>query len=180
MCKVTLFSRHNPHFLSPSGSANCKQMQSVYFMNSLSVHNLKVSTETKFKTFCHHSYSFTNSPCLCGKVSYSIPGLSIPFWGITIIGHKWQTFGSRVSCVEEGSELLYASPRWFHKAVKQDKKKIIEHQKFNQAEAFMVPLLKHIYKEQWVWGTGGTTGAITSERGSQWWRRYLRGKCCHG
>lgn len=81
-CKVTLFSRHNPHFLSPSGSANCKQMQTVYFMNGLSVHNHKVSTETKFKTFCHHSYSFTNSPSPCGKVSCSIPGLSMQYIAI--------------------------------------------------------------------------------------------------
>lgn len=41
---------------------------------------------------------------------------------LSYIGHKLQTFGDRVSCVEEGSELPYTSPRRFHKAVKQAKK----------------------------------------------------------
>lgn len=40
---------------------------------------------------------------------------------LSYIGHKLQAFGSRVNCVKEGSEQPYASPRRFHKAVKQAK-----------------------------------------------------------
>lgn len=42
---------------------------------------------------------------------------------LSYIGHKLQTFGSKVSCVEEGSELPCASHRQFHKAVKQPQKR---------------------------------------------------------
>lgn len=150
----------------------------LFFMNSVPVHNLKVSTEIKWKTFCHHSYSFTNLSSLHGKTSCSILGVDmysiiiVIFYllilginvRISVTGHCWDELcGRRQWTVLCPSQMVSKGCESYPN--------ITLNAKTSTRPRTLWCLYSNLFKsKQQLWGTGGKSGATTLEGDSPWWR----------